>query len=606
MVTRFPTPAELNKLGSNFEKQAEMQTKNPAEKQAEKLTTLRGQQQLPYELGDYVTKQNLRNDYVTKQNLRDNYITKKNSSKHLHNNFVEKVDFDSDVRDEVNSAVNNKFMESLRSEVNTLWNNTDINNHERDAEESMITIQEYETKARNNKNTINTYKNRIIEVLQEAEGYRNDAKTAKEDAIIASNTAKSGLNAFNKDYTEFLTLAKNSKILAEIIGHLAESSKILNSTTVASSNIAKAPFTELAESNRNGKPTVTEAIIQAMSDPVKTFGKFGYKGYPAHVFKKDLTYITQLRNSISNNKSLGENAKEYLEELIDIKNNNDYKMNNKYISVLPEPIKQVFEEALDIQTFSNMNTPTMEGFFNNVTEMCGDHVTDLYESKIGSDNANLNNFFGNEDESQRQGKRLKMCNAYRDIEQSNENILELEELLGKKKNLASDVMLNYILNEDNNNESTIKQAYDKTNDENNLKIRQIKNNEYINKKNIDNLKILKFAILLFLISIPFLILNKKEKISINLLFFVISILIVIFVIFSGTIIYKQLRADKFDYNKIEKSIKNINTTAKKNGVDNRDTFNRHKKFTSFFGCFNSDCCEEGTTYDNTLNKCISN
>jgi len=114
--------------------------------------------------------------------------------------------------------------------------------------------------------------------------------------------------------------------------------------------------------------------------------------------------------------------------------------------------------------------------------------------------------------------------------------------------------------------------------------------------------------LLFFISVPFLMLQKKEIISINLLFFVIFVLMIVFVIFSGTIIYKQMAADKFNYNKIDKTINNQNTSKHNNNKDSENinmySNNNNKLFSSIFGCFNSDCCSDGTTYDSTKKRCV--
>ena len=486
------------------------------------------------------------------------------------------------------SQVENK----IKSQVNSKWENTQIDEYEKAAKDSKDRTIGYENAAKASKELIvDTYEPAALEAKEEAERLRDDAK-------IASEASKLAYESIIDDYKNILELAKKSQVLAEIIGHLAESSKVLNSAVIASTNIANTPFNLSASENGNGEK-VAKAIADAIKNPIDKVGHFSYSGYTTNDYKNDLASITTIRQGISpETLTITDN---YVEFRNNIANKNDEQKNYQETTYSDQALSGVTSilppnlESLGLERFTNMKS-NVEGFLS-LNDLCGVDRNNLYTKlSIPATGA----------WKMEEGDRIRMCDAYHNTSESNENILELEELLSKKKNLASDVMLNYILNEDNNNESTIKQAYDKINDENNLKIRQIKNKEYTNKKNIDNLKILKFAILLFLISVPFLILNKKEIISINLLLFVISILIVIFIIFSGTIIYKQLSADKFNYNKINRTIDNINTIKKINSnKDTENTFNRNKsRFSSFFGCFNSDCCEDGTVYDESLKKCI--
>ena len=67
-----------------------------------------------------------------------------------------------------------------------------------------------------------------------------------------------------------------------------------------------------------------------------------------------------------------------------------------------------------------------------------------------------------------------------------------------------------------------------------------------------------------------------------------------------------MAADKFNYNKIDKTIDNINTVKKTTTNRNTErTFNNNShKFSSIFGWFKSDCCDNGTTYDTIKGKCV--
>ena len=476
----------------------------------------------------------------------------------------------------------------ITKQVNTKWGNTSIGKYESDAKTSHDKTVAYEDTAKTKTDKI------VDEHEPTADAAKEETLILRDDAQSASEEAKTLLRKIHRDYTKIVDLGIKSHQLTQIIANLAIHSKVLNSAIRTSTHLSNAPFDLNAINNEN----VASVIANAIRDPLNNIGEFSYTGYTSSDYEKDILEIGSLRDAINNNIDMSENYIEYRDNLENsihtYKHTHNYKDSGLVgvTHLLPDKLKDALIKLGE--PFTNMQ----EGF-TGLDSLCGSGTvagTRTYYSGAGTDG-------GTEQVSAKE--RRRMCNAYFNKSETNENIVELEELLAQKKNLASDVMLNYIINEDNNNQSTIKQVYDKINDENNLKLRKIKDKEYNNKKNIDNLKILKFAILLFFISVPFLILHKKEIISINLLFFIFFMLIIIFVIFSGTIIYKQLSADKFNYNKIDKTIENTNSIKKTNSnPDTERTFNNNNhRFSSIFGCFNSDCCDDGTTYDPIKGKC---
>ena len=485
-------------------------------------------------------------------------------------------------------------LKEITNQVNDKWGDSTIGTHEKDAREYRdLIVNTYEPNSKSARDMIvNTYK-------PETKTARDETFIFRDNARKASNEAKKLLTKVHEDYQKIVNLGIKSHALAEIIANLAMHSKVLNSAIRTSTHLANAPF----DLNAINEENVASVIANAIRDPLNNIGEFSYSGYTSGDYEKDIKKIELLRKAITS-VDMSINYVTYRNKIANALDDYTYKTVDNYDDSVVGGIKNLLPDKLKnalIKLEGSMGFTNMQEGFTGLDSLCGSGTVTGTRTYYSGDDIDPNS------EQVSDNERRRMCNAYFNKSETNENIVELEELLAQKKNLASDVMLNYIINEDNNNQSTIKQVYDKINDENNLKLRKIKDKEYNNKKNIDNLKILKFAILLFFISVPFLMLHKKEIISINLLFFIIFMLIIIFVIFSGTIIYKQLAADKFNYNKIDKTINNLNTIKK--STSGRETErilnNDMTKFSSIFGCFNSNCCEEGTTYDSNVGKCIT-
>ena len=522
-------------------------------------------------LGDYSKSTDL-NKYTTSDAL-DAELSQYAQSNHPHNDRYFPVD---------------GVVTEITTQVNKKWGSTNIGRYQTEAKGFRDDTETHESDA-------DSSLTRILANEEAAKQARIQAELERDNAVLASKTSKITLESIQKDYQKIVALGMKSQQVAHIIAKLALHSKVLNSTIRTSAHLSNAPF----DVNNIDKDNVRSVITEAIKSPLKNIGEFSYKGYTQGDYEKDIIGIGTLEKAIKTEFFMDSNYKKYILELN--KGLIEYKSTDAYDTSLLGSIKNILPDALKKQ-FSNIATFRNIDGFNNMGQLCGvgyykggpESGANAFSSTI-TDGWDLN-----------EGDRVKMCNAYHGRSESNENITELEELLAQKKNLASDVMLNYIINEDNDNQSTIKQVYDNINDENNLKLRKIKDKEYTNKKNIDNLKILKFAILLFLISVPFLMLHKKEIISINLLFIIIFGLIIIFVIFSGTIVYKQMAADKFNYNKINKTIDNLNTIKKTNnnrGTERNLNNNNNNRFSSVFGCFKSDCCDDGTVYNSVKGKC---
>ena len=176
--------------------------------------------------------------------------------------------------------------------MNSKWENTQIDEYEKTAKDGKDRTIGYENAAKASKELIvDTYEPAALEAKEEAERLRDDAK-------IASEASKLAYESIIDDYKNILELAKKSQVLAEIIGHLAESSKVLNSAVIASTNIANTPFNLSASENGNGEK-VAKAIADAIKNPIDKVGHFSYSGYTTNDYKNDLASITTIRQGIS-------------------------------------------------------------------------------------------------------------------------------------------------------------------------------------------------------------------------------------------------------------------------------------------------------------------
>ena len=326
------------------------------------------------------------------------------------------------------SQVENK----IKSQVNSKWENTQIDEYEKAAKDSKNRTIGYENAAKASKELIvDTYEPAALEAKEEAERHRDDAK-------IASEASKLAYESIIDDYRNILELAKKSQVLAEIIGHLAESSKVLNSAVVASTNIANTPFNLSASESGNGEK-VAKVIADAIKNPIDNVGHFSYSGYTTDNYKRDLASITTLRQGISpENLTITNN---YVEFRNNIANKNDEQKNYKETTYLDQALSGVTSilppnlESLGLEPFTNMKS-NIEGFTEgmgsvgsagfSLQKMCGTDANNYYRAVTNYPTPDDNG-----DWHMLEGQRTKMCNAYHNTE-SNENILELEELLSKK------------------------------------------------------------------------------------------------------------------------------------------------------------------------------
>ena len=318
----------------------------------------------------------------------------------------------------------NNVQEEITSQVNSKWGNTQINQYETQAEASKTRTLGHESAAKASKILIvDTYEPDALKAKEEAERHRNDARKASE-------ASKAAYNSIINDYANILQLAKDSQVLAEIIGHLAESSKVLNSAVITSTNIANTPFSLSASENGNGEK-VAKTIADAIKNPIDKVGHFSYNGYTTDNYKSDLASITTVRQGISpENLDITNNFVEFRDN---IANKNDEEKNYEETTYSDQALSGVTSilppnlENLGLQPFTNMKS-IVEGF-GSLTNLCGSSRNDLY-AKLSTD-AHPTPATG--PWSMSDGERIRMCDAYHNKPESNENILELEELLGKKK-----------------------------------------------------------------------------------------------------------------------------------------------------------------------------
>ena len=173
----------------------------------------------------------------------------------------------------------------------------------------------------------------------------------------------------------------------------------------------------------------------------------------------------------------------------------------------------------EISGFTNMNNK-VSSFFNNIFSYNKINMTEGYADsnyltlrrKLHGDTIAANNDLNN----------------YYEKLQNSEHVNYMLELLGQRDNIASDVLMDYVINNDDNEGSNLGKVYEKLKQENLDKQRKIKINDYYSKTYIEYSHILKTIIFLICTMIPFLFLSKYEIISKN-----ISLSIVTVILFLG-------------------------------------------------------------------------
>ena len=187
--------------------------------------------------------------------------------------------------------------------------------------------------------------------------------------------------------------------------------------------------------------------------------------------------------------------------------------------------------------------------------------------------------------------------AHTDNLEYEENRNYMLELLAQKKQVASNILMDYMINDTEG--SNAEQLYEIMNQENLDKKRKIKINDYYSKTYLEYSHILKTIILLIAIMIPFLILTKYDLLDKN-----ISLTVVIIISFLGLLyilhrLYLLYMKDNINFDKDTIPYDRQAAELIKKG--------RIKQKTGLQGlgitCIGEECCTDNMIYDATKHKC---
>jgi len=325
----------------------------------------------------------------------------------------------------------------------------------------------------------------------------------------------------------------------------------------------------------------------------------------------DEQYITDTK-AMDNIESLKDNIDALIDNLADSTDDSkiEYSENlsiiqdiNQLVDVIDQQINAINEANGDVKT-----SKEILGFTN-----MGNKVNDFF-----------NNIFTN-DKSMKEGFKEGATNAGKDLnspfydylmrifsdtrysindELAHTDNLEYEEnrnymleLLAQKKQVASNVLMDYMINDTEG--SNAEQLYETMNQENLDKKRKIKINDYYSKTYLEYSHILKTIILLIAIMIPFLILTKYELLDKN-----ISLTVVVIVSFIGLLyvlnrLYLLYMKDNINFDKdiipYDREASELIKQGKlkqKTGIGLGIT------------CIGEECCTDGMLYDATKHRCF--
>ena len=177
----------------------------------------------------------------------------------------------------------------------------------------------------------------------------------------------------------------------------------------------------------------------------------------------------------------------------------------------------------------------------------------------------------------------------------------VSEFLIKKDNLFTNVLSDFMINNDHGEESTIKNVYDNINQSNQNKLRHIEIINYNDKVNKEYLNIIMVVIFVCIIIVPIAIANKN-----NLLPNSVTLVCLVIVLFlaSAYILYKVVdiyMRDNIDFDKLRIPYDRNAAQLEKDGTLVR----KKNPLTSLtLTCVGQDCCDGSMVYDYAKNKCL--
>ena len=174
----------------------------------------------------------------------------------------------------------------------------------------------------------------------------------------------------------------------------------------------------------------------------------------------------------------------------------------------------------------------------------------------------------------------------------------LGELLLQKKDILSDTMLDYLIEDDGVH---FAKTFDKKKHQNFLNKRKIQLKNYQMEINNSYIEVFKVIIIALIVSILLIVLNNKEIIGNGIMFLLIAIIIICVIIFIISKVIFLYRRDPIKFNKTSQAF----DRQYLHDISN----NRYNAKTNDFGifggtCVGDSCCGNGLVYNSAINKCV--
>lgn len=251
----------------------------------------------------------------------------------------------------------------------------------------------------------------------------------------------------------------------------------------------------------------------------------------------------------------------------------------------------------NLYTSNILNNNPISNFMNNF--LYGNNINEGMTNRNFPENPYYNYMTGLISNSQREAQEeARTINAA----EYNENLNYAQELISQKENVLSDVLMDYMINKDKG--SSAEKVYEKLKSDNNTKLRKIQINEYTTNIYREYISILKFIILLSVLTIPAILLNKQGFLSTNLTIIYFVILVLIGIIFTGGKLLTLHKRDNINYEKItvpyhkkfDVSGNQVGDAKKRGGLNQ-------------FGipglpCIGDECCGDDPNMIFQDNKCV--
>ena len=242
-----------------------------------------------------------------------------------------------------------------------------------------------------------------------------------------------------------------------------------------------------------------------------------------------------------------------------------------------------YTNLFSVPMINNMGGGLVEGFVEGNTQL-GNYITA--------------NQLANTEAARITGNLVSDIQSLKDTQTSN----AIGEFVIKKDNIFTNVLTDYLLNDEKQN--TMEGVYNKIDQQNVDKMRNIEINTYYDKAYKEYINILKVIILACVILVPIIIANKNSLLPssiTNLLILIIITLTIGYIIYKFYDIYMR---DNRDFDKIS-----IPYDKEAIRMQTAGTLTKKNNFLSQFGlaCIGEDCCPDssGLVYDPVKNRCIA-